>query len=318
MGIDGNCQIQPLDVLELEQADFKTMREEYVLKCKPVLIRGLAKQWPAYRKWTGPEFAQKYGNTEVSALRGRTRKTFLLSEYLDYMQTTTDEKPYYLKNWTFTNEHPELIDDYTVPDYFENWLRRIPLELIGGDDEQTLRWAYIGAKNTESLMHQDVWYTSAWNAVLSGKKEWLFYSPEDTDNVYGGAVNAFNADLEVHPKFREAKGYRCIQEPGDLVFTPYLWWHQVRNLEAGISITENFINDSNIEMVLTKFSLMRKARIELEKIGEEEDPEADGTSLTQEYFDILKTYIPEMEETMVKMREKRKKNKKKKKELSLV
>jgi hypothetical protein len=314
------AQLQPIEVLEFGQADFETVREQYVLKSKPVLIRGIAKAWPAYQKWTVPEFAQKYGNIKVHAVKGRTWTPFLLSEYLEYMQTTTDEEPYYLRDWTFSNEYPELLQDYTVPDYFENWIRRIPEELIRGDDEQTLRWAYIGAKNTGSAMHQDMWYTSAWNVVLSGKKEWLFFHPDQTENVYGGALDSFNVDPALHPKFKNAKGYRCIQEPGDLVFTPYLWWHQVRNLEAGISITENFINDSNIEMVLTKFSLMREEHLERQKNNEQADPDLDGGNLTQGYFEILKEYIPEIEVTMLKMREekkRKKKEKKEKKELSL-
>jgi hypothetical protein len=41
----------------------------------------------------------------------------------------------------------------------------------------------------------------------------------------------------------------CVQNPGDIIFTPSGWYHAVCNLEMGVSLTENFINSSNIELV---------------------------------------------------------------------
>ena len=38
-------------------------------------------------------------------------------------------------------------------------------------------WLYIGPKNSRSALHVDA-TSSAWNAVLSGRKQWVAYPPE--------------------------------------------------------------------------------------------------------------------------------------------
>lgn len=45
------------------------------------------------------------------------------------------------------------------------------------------------------------------------------------------------------------KSYEVIQESGDVIFVPSLWYHQVVNLEDSISINHNWFNGSNISTV---------------------------------------------------------------------
>ncbi|MGK7888655.1 MAG: cupin-like domain-containing protein [Leptolyngbyaceae cyanobacterium] len=305
MSVKDKVRLKPMDALET--VDSHSFIQDYVLQHKPVLIRGVAQAWPAYKKWTDSAFVAEYGTCQTMARRGTSwtvdAKMFSLSEYLQYMETTTDERPYYFSEWDFGSACPELIQDYTVPDYLENWLRRVPDDQLTGDEDQALRWIYIGAKNTGSSMHRDIWDTSAWNTVFTGKKEWLFYGADQTENVYAGAVDGFNPDLETYPKFREAQGYTCIQEPGDLVYTPSLWWHQVRNLEAGISLTENMINTANIERVIKSFMAIAKKN--------KATPDADrlDNSSGKAYFNLLKEYIPEIEQAIAKIKADKRKTK---------
>jgi oxalate decarboxylase/phosphoglucose isomerase-like protein (cupin superfamily) len=36
-----------------------------------------------------------------------------------------------------------------------------------------------------------------------------------------------------------------VQRPGDIIYTPSNWWHQVRNETCTLALTENFINETN-------------------------------------------------------------------------
>jgi len=81
--------------------------------------------------------------------------------------------------------------------------------------------------------------------LFVGEKVWRFYPPHQTSHVYAGEVNAFRPDPDRFPLFSEAEGVSCVQGPGDIVFTPSNWWHQVRNETCTLALTENFINETN-------------------------------------------------------------------------
>ena len=53
----------PIDVVEdISKEDF---REKYLLPRKPVVIRNMAKKWPAYQKWTMEYIKEVVGDVEV-------------------------------------------------------------------------------------------------------------------------------------------------------------------------------------------------------------------------------------------------------------
>jgi hypothetical protein len=45
----------------------------------------------------------------------------------------------------------------------------------------------------------------------------------------------------------------CIQRPGDLIFIPGHYYHGVYNAADSISLTENFVNETNYDLVRTWF-----------------------------------------------------------------
>jgi hypothetical protein len=52
------------------------------------------------------------------------------------------------------------------------------MELMG-DKRPNFRWMIIGPARSGSSWHQDPYGSSAWNALLSGRKRWAFYPPDD-------------------------------------------------------------------------------------------------------------------------------------------
>lgn len=236
--------------------------EGYGFASKPVVIQGLMDDWEATTKWNPRFFAKHYGDLLVTPQRTYTEgayRTFTVAEYMDYLVNTRDEDPYYLRNWEFHLEHTEIKEDYLVPDYFESWHVYIP-----EPHRPRLSWFYIGPAQSGSAMHLDPTDTSAWNAVVSGKKYWLFFPPEQSDYVYEGLVDAFNPNLDKFPYFAKTQPVAVVQNPGEVVFTPSGWWHQVLNVEPCISITENFINETNIDNVkkhLEKKNMVEELRL---------------------------------------------------------
>ena len=76
---------------------------------------------------------------------------------------------------------------------------------------------WIGSKNAFTPLHKDT-YGMNLVAQLSGKKSWMLFKPEDTENLYPvripyeessvfSNVNMKNPDFIKYPKFKEAKQY---------------------------------------------------------------------------------------------------------------
>ena len=227
--------------------DKGSFNDKYGYASVPVIFKGIAKNWGIVSQWDFGFFKDNYGtHTEKVSNSSQTRdEVFSISEFCDYSLTTSDADPYYLK--TSFHIHTGLAKSYAVPEFFDCWYDKDPRKKI------KLSWIYIGPENSFSSLHVDSWDTSAWNLVTKGKKIWLFYHPDQAGFLYDGHVNPFYPDHEQYPLFKHAVPLVCVQEPGEIVFTPSTWWHAVYNIEPGISLTENFINETNFKNVLSHF-----------------------------------------------------------------
>jgi hypothetical protein len=104
--------------------------------------------------------------------------------------------------------------------------------------------------------------------VVKGKKLWIFFPQserkclQDDDEEF---VDPFNPNFEKYPQFKSAKNAQiAIQNPGDIMFTPSGWYHAVFNLESGIALTENFVNETNIFQVLSSLQITQQENKEPE------------------------------------------------------
>jgi len=246
--------VEALEPLAIENRNLtaRQFNEQYGYPAQPVLMRQQATDWLAVSKWTEDYLVGAFGDTLEVAERVTSGKStfrkFSIRDYLAYANQTEEANPYYLNNGQF-HLGTHFTDDYQVPDYFQCWYNEIPRE----KRKQSFSWIYIGAGKTYSALHLDIWQTSAWNCLISGQKLWLFYDASQADYLYGGKVNPFNPDYEQYPDFAKAKPLYCLQNPGDVVFTPSTWWHTVYNVEKTVSLTENFINETNCQHVLDFF-----------------------------------------------------------------
>ena len=74
-----------------------------------------------------------------------------------------------------------------------------------------------------------------------GRKRVILFSPQDALNLYltgdkSEVVDIDNPDLEKYPKFRNAIKYECILNPGDAIYIPALWFHNVIALDYSVAV----------------------------------------------------------------------------------
>ena len=81
--------------------------------------------------------------------------------------------------------------------------------------------------------------------VVAGRRRFTLFPPDQLANLYVGPldltpagqpvslVDMANPDLARHPRFAQALAHAQVAElePGDALFIPSMWWHQVESLE---------------------------------------------------------------------------------------
>ena len=92
--------------------------------------------------------------------------------------------------------------------------------------------------------HFDINYNLV--CMVAGRKRFVLFPPDQTKNLYMGPLEATisgvptsmasleNPDFDAHPLFREALEAATVAdlEPGDALYVPYMWWHQVMSDDA--------------------------------------------------------------------------------------
>ena len=243
------------------QTAFDPSYEDFVAKYAapgtPVLLRGVAVSWAAMSLWSEDFFASQYSDDLVKVENQKSEIRFMtVGAYVEYMRSQSDEHPYYLHNWHIERLHPELMQHYSPPAYFKNWLDEVPLHR-----RPSWRNMFIGPSNTGTGLHQDVMSSHSWLFLARGRKRWVLFPP-DSDGLdellssgYRSSaecghtgVDLFDMDSVKDATLKKLQPLYCMQEPGDIVFIPSNWYHEATNLETSIGLSENYVDSSNARL----------------------------------------------------------------------
>ncbi|GAQ84534.1 Phosphatidylserine-specific receptor PtdSerR [Klebsormidium nitens] len=228
---------------------------------KPVLLTDIVGRWPASQEWTLPKLVDRFGDAKfkVSQAHGKAVK-MTLRDYAAYTRVQHDEEPLYIFDPTYGETAPPLLSDYSVPPLFGDDF----LELLEGELKPPFRWLVLGPPRSGAAWHVDPNLTSAWNALVRGKKRWALYPPgrvppgvtlrvsEDDGDLSFDGPPSLQWWLDVYPHIPpDERPLECTQLPGETIFVPGGWWHCVLNIENSIAVTHNFLNEANFETVFS-------------------------------------------------------------------
>ena len=76
---------------------------------------------------------------------------------------------------------------------------------------------------------------------ITGKKRVVLFSPKDALNLYldgdkSTILDIDNVDESRFPLFSKAVRYQCFLVPGDVLFIPALWFHNVVSLDFSVAV----------------------------------------------------------------------------------
>lgn len=231
--------LTPIDVVEdITQEEF---RKKYLIPRKPVVIRNMAKSWPAYQKWTMEYMKETVGDVEVplydsskadpSAPINASAAKMKFGDYIDLIQ----REPTDLRIFLFDpiKSAPKLLEDYLSPK-----------ELMGGFLDKYPNM-FFGGKGSVTFLHYDIDMAHIFHTHFNGRKHILLFDYKWKDRLYKIPYATYaledydisNPDFEKFPALDGVEGIECFLEHGDTLFMPTGWWHWMKYLDGSFSIS---------------------------------------------------------------------------------
>ncbi|MDN3695621.1 cupin-like domain-containing protein [Chryseobacterium tructae] len=231
--------LKPIDVVDdISKEEFY---EKYLKPRRPVVIKNMAKKWPAYQKWTMEYMKEVVGDVEVplydsskadpSAPINSSAAKMKFGDYIDLIQ----REPTDLRIFLFDpiKYAPKLLEDYISPK-----------ELMGGFLDKYPNM-FFGGKGSVTFLHFDIDMAHIFHTHFNGRKHILLFDYKWRERLYQIPYATYaledydieNPDFTKFPALDGVEGIECFLEHGDTLFMPTGWWHWMKYLDGSFSIS---------------------------------------------------------------------------------
>ena len=244
---------------------------------RPIVIVGLTSTWPALgdgpRGWSFAALRGRIGHALVDCGSSTGGVPFYLVAANAGRGRGRHDLALYVFDSDFSVEGGKacLLDDVSgLPSLSEGDVFAAGAA-AEHDDRPVWRWLLAGPEGSGTLLHQDPWGYSSWNASVVGVKRWVLFPPTvpretlhpPRTDALARAAACFGLALprgaaafmeEVLPGLR-GRGLgevELLQKPGEVVAFPAGWWHAVVNLDATIAVTESFGRPRDLAAILSQ------------------------------------------------------------------
>ncbi len=233
--------LSKIDVVDdISPEDFK---EKYYKTGKPLIIKNLAKKWPAYEKWNWDYFIEKVGHADVGVYNNvksdsytpiNTADAYMkFGEYLEKVKAGPLDLRIFLFN--IFQHAPNIVQDFTWPDELMNgFVKKYPMLFVGGQGSIT-------------HMHFDIDMSHILHTQFVGKKRVLLFPHEEQYKLYRKPWEVLSLanfahyqtdfDYKNFPATKLAKGYEVILDHGDTLFMPAGFWHHMEYIDGGFAMS---------------------------------------------------------------------------------
>lgn len=198
-------------------------------------------------KWTEDVLQQIAGHIEICVRPARTkyhsdesseRYKMTLAEYFKYISEWSQDPyrkpiPPYAQDIPLLKEEPALKKNfrYFPLHYLPDWYQKV--------------WPdypcfFIGLSGSMTPLHFDNCETHNLFFQVHGKKQFFLIDSQDSCYCYKKGwryshVDVRNIDYEKFPLFKNAKIYKVLIQPGEILYMPPRTWHQTYATEKNIS-----------------------------------------------------------------------------------
>jgi hypothetical protein len=243
---------QPLAVMP--DIDPRRFREEIIVSDRPIVLKGLVRDWPSVAAAASPGSAAAYlsrfdAGVSAEAFVGPPEMDGRYFYGADMRGFNFDRRtgPF----GALVRDIARLEDSDEAPRVY---VGSVPIARVlpGFDDENRMpllppdaaaSFIWVGNRSEVSA-HFDLSDNVA--CVVAGRRRFTLFPPDQVRNLYVGPLDHTMAgqptsmvplkapDFDLYPRFREALAAALTAElePGDAIYIPTLWWHHVEALSS--------------------------------------------------------------------------------------
>jgi cupin-like protein len=236
---EAHFRLGPVHTVErLAYGDHAHFGERYAPRGRPLILCDSLRDWPRF-EWTFENLVRLLGSKYVLS-DGRALTLIPLKDYLERV-ARNDPVPFKL-GFPLTRE---LRERYRYPKGYapEQFFRK----------SQEMICAFGDAQSTQGYGAATVWHRDMADnflVQLIGTKRVMLAPPSDALYLYlkkmppthsnvefdYSAVNPQAPDMYQHPLFTRVSVVTCTLDPGDTLYIPCGWFHNVQNLSPSCAI----------------------------------------------------------------------------------
>ena len=231
--------LSPIDIVDdISKEDFE---RNYLNARKPLIIKNMAKSWPAYEKWNldymknvvGDKTVPLYDSSKADPSKpiNASAAEMKFGDYIELIRNTPTDLRIFL--FDPIKQAPGLLDDY-----------RAPKELMGGflDSYPNM---FFGGKGSVTFLHYDIDLAHIFHTHFNGRKHVILFDYKWKDRLYQIPYATYaledydveKPDFDRFPALKGVKGVEAFLEHGDTLFMPTGYWHWMKYLDGSFSIS---------------------------------------------------------------------------------
>jgi hypothetical protein len=231
--------LSQIDCVEnISKEDFE---KNYLNARKPLVIKNMAKNWPAYEKWSmdymktvvGDQLVPLYDSSKADPSKpiNASAAEMKFSDYIDLIKSTPTDLRIFL--FDPIKQAPKLLKDYVAPK-----------SLMGGflDSYPNM---FFGGKGSVTFLHYDIDMAHIFHTHFNGRKHVILFENKWKERLYQIPYATYaledydveNPDFDKFPALKGVKGVEAYLEHGDTLFMPTGYWHWMKYLDGSFSIS---------------------------------------------------------------------------------
>lgn len=231
--------LTPIDIVnDISKSDFE---KHYLKPRRPLIIKNMARTWPAYEKWNldymksmvGDQIVPLYDSSKADPSKpiNAAAAEMKFEDYIELIRTTPTDLRIFL--FDPIKQAPKLLEDY-----------RAPKDLMGGflDSYPNM---FFGGKGSVTFLHYDIDLAHIFHTHFNGRKHVILFENKWKERLYQIPFATYaledydveRPDFEKFPALKGVQGVEAFLEHGDTLFMPTGYWHWMKYLDGSFSIS---------------------------------------------------------------------------------